>query len=37
MPLLLLGGPEEVNRLDPCHMWTHLELIAQATGTPKEP
>lgn len=37
IPLLRLGGPEDVNRLDPCQMWTHLEFIAQATGTPQEP
>lgn len=37
VPLLGMGGPEDVGRLDPCQMWTHLGIIVQSCGAPQEP
>ena len=36
VPILGTGGVEDVNRLDPCEMWTHLSFIVQACGSPRE-
>lgn len=36
VPLLGLGGREDVTMLDPCDMWIHLQLILQSCGYPRE-